>query len=323
MRSSTSNSEPRVGARIATVGAVFALVLVAGTFLLDAVFHKQEYQALAVKALTPDKELLALGSSRVIFGFDPRSYAVPAVSLPANYLDLVHARQLFSMHGEKLPKLRVALIEFDVSTLRYDTDVMNPNGLFDLGYSNVPAWSEWFSGFDHALHKLLAPVFNWRLTPSFYALEKRATSGLEPLAAVPGHIPSRIALAVPEFYAENEVRSTAGELEKAEAGVYAANLAAGAALVESLRARGVTPILLRFPHEPSLRKIYPPEWQDFVAKAYQDLGARLGGGAPPLWDLSGEERFTTEHFRDPDHLNQSGAELLAAILAPKLAPLLN
>ncbi len=320
MRSSTSNSDGR--ARALHVALVLLLVLVGANVLLNALFHKKEYQALAVLALTPDKELLALGSSRVLFGFDPRAYAVPSASLPANYLDLVRARQLFGMYGAKLPRLRVALIEFDTATLRYDTDAMNPNGLYDLGFSTIPTGREWLANFDRSLHKLLAPVFNWRLTPAFYYLQKRTTEGIEPLAAVPGHIPSAVSLAYPDFYAENEVRSTASELAAAKPGVYPANLAAAAGLIQDLRARGVTPVLLRFPHEPSLRKIYPPEWHAFVAQAYQELGRLTPGTPPAFWDLSGEEQFATAHFRDPDHLNQKGAELLARILAPKLAALL-
>lgn len=311
MRSFTSNSD------VWRVGAVLLLVLVAANALLYAVFHRRAYQQMAVEALSPSTELLALGSSRVIFGFDPRAYSVPAVGLPANYLDLVHSERLFAMYGPRLAKLKVALIEFDTATLRYDTDVMNPYGYFDLGFSRIPALDEWLSHFDRAAHKLLAPVFNWRLTPEFMALEKIQFEGFEPTAAVPGHIPSTVTMPFPASYAETEVASTAKELAAMPPAILERNLAAAARLVGSVRAAGVTPILIRFPHEPSLRQVYPKAWSALVAKAHADLEEALGTGVE-LWDFTEDPRFLTEHFRDPDHLNQKGAALLATVLGERL-----
>lgn len=320
MHSSTSNSDLRQ--RAWTVGVCLALVLLLCNALLVAVFHRRGFQALAVESLTTETKLLALGSSRVIFGFDPRAYPVPSVGLAANYLDLKQAARLYAVHAAKLSGLRVVLIEFDTATLRYDTDAMNPYGLADLGLSTLPTADDWLKSPNRALHKLLAPVFNWRLTPAFYALEARTADGIEPVAAVPGHIPSPVSLAFPDFYAENELRSTKAELAAAPASIFEANLASAAILVQALRARGVRPVLLRFPHEPSLRAIYPPQWQDFVARAYAELNRRVGGEALVFWDLSDDARFLTQHFRDPDHLNQAGATLLGELLKPRLMPLL-
>jgi hypothetical protein len=322
MPSSITNSEPLAWQRVVTVGATLLGVLAMCCALLMALFHKPEYQALAVADLTPDKELLAVGSSRVLFGFDPRLYAVPAASLPANYLDLERARAVVELHLAKLPALKVALIEFDTATLRYDTDVFNPNGLFDLGFSRVPPLSEWATHFDRALHKALSPIFAWRLTPAFYRIETRATSGLEPMAAVPGHVPSALVVPLPAAQAATGVTSTREELRAMGPGVYPRNLAAAEALVSVLVARGVKPVLLRFPEEPSLRAIYPKDWTELVTQSYRELAKSLPGPAPAFWDLSEDPAFLSEHFRDPDHLNQAGAEVLATTLAPRLAALL-
>lgn len=325
MLSSISSSE---WARVARVATFLAAVLALGNAVVYAIFHSESYQTMAVKELTPDKEVLVLGSSRVQYGIDARALRHKVVSLPANYENLVYAERLFAIHGERLASfksLRAVVIEVDVATLAFDTDQLNPYGTLDLGTAKIAPFPEWIWHFDRSLHRVLAAVFNWRLTPKFVALWRfRTVESLEPLNAVPGHIPSKISIPYPELSAETEVRSTLKEVSEAPDGTLGANETALVQLVKSARERGLKVLLLRFPLEPALRAQYPADWDNMTNGALTLLKAQGGfDGGVAFLDLTRDARFISNLFRDSDHLNQAGADALAPVLDAALDTLLS
>ena len=314
-----SSERRRTAAVIAVLVAVFGLC----DAVLVIVFHGDTFQTLAVKALTPEKEVLILGSSRVHFGVDTRLLTRPSVALPANYENLVYGETLLHLHQGKLPGLKALVLEVDVATLAFDTDQLNPYGTLDLGISRWSAPTEWARHFDRSLHRALAPEFSWRLTPGFLSLWRvRTIEGLEPLAVAAGHIPSRISVPFPELSADTEVKSTLATIAEAPPGTVTANEKALIRIVDGARAAGLKTLLLRFPLEPALRSRYPKHWDEIVFGALTTLWANGGRDGVGFLDLSRDERFVTAEFRDSDHLNQKGAEALAAILNPALDGLL-
>lgn len=297
--------------------------LVLGNVVLFRVFHEDNFLTMAARNIGPDRSLVFFGSSRLLYGIDPAQYPWPNVSIAANYMDLMSAHELYEVHADRLGGMKLAVIELDVATLTYDTAAMNPYGLLDLGQRKVAPLGAWVRHFDASLHRVLAPIFNWRLTPSFVESHRgRTIAEKEPLDAAPGFIPSTVTMAYPEFHAESDVQTTKEEMAAAGEAVQRRNLDAAVALVTGLRARGVRVILLRFPLEPALRKLYPPEWHELVRGRLLELGRRVGGAEPDFWDYSGDEAFLPEEFRDSDHLNKRGAARLAAVLTPRLQALL-
>lgn len=318
MPSSTSNFK-----RALSVAGLMLATLVLGNVVLYRVFHEDNFLTMAARNIGPDRSLVFFGSSRLLYGIDPAQYPWPNVSIAANYLDLVSARELYEVHADALGGMKVAVVELDVATLTYDTAAMNPYGLLDLGQRQVAPLRDWVRHFDASLHRVLAAIFNWRLTPSFaegYAM--RTIAEKEPLDAAPGFIPSTVTMAYPEFHAASDVQATTEEMAVAGEAVQQRNLDAAVALVTGLRARGVRVVLLRFPLEPALRKLYPPAWHELVQAKHLELGRRVGGAPPELWDYSRDEAFLPEEFRDSDHLNKRGAARLAAVLTPRLQALL-
>lgn len=316
MSSSISSSERRFATLVV---ASLGVTLLAGCWLLVLVFFQRNYQVMAVEALGADTEVLAFGSSRVFFGLDPRKYPRKTVGLDANFLDLACARDLWHLHQDKVPNVRLVLLEFSMATLFYDTRVIAPYGLHPLGLKLWPTPGEFLTDWDGAFRRLLAPIYKWRLTPAYLETHRQILhSPQEPQDAVPGYIPSQVAVVYPDVFAKRKIAQTEEQLKKFGPEVSERNLMAVKALITELNARKTKVALVRFPNEPALRALFPAEWHEKVAAAERELR----GLAYEYWDLTNEDAFVTTDFRDPDHLNEKGATKLAELLTPKLEALL-
>jgi hypothetical protein len=309
-------------ARAALVLASLAATVVLGLTLLKALFYERNFQRLAVEALSPETEVLALGSSRVFYGVNPALYPRKTVSLAGNYLDCRAAMELWELHAARVPNVRLVVLELDLVSLALDARVLAPEALYPLGIAGWPTLADALASPDKALRRLLLPIFRWRLTPAYVDKHERIMhSPHEPQTTVAGHVPSDLVVGAPAFYAERKVRQGEEILAKFGEETKRTNAAALLELARAVARRGARLALLRFPLAPDLRTVYPEAWHREVARAEADLAQRLaaeGLARPVYWDLTLDERFTTPEFRDPDHLNSHGAAELARVLAPLL-----
>lgn len=324
MSSSTSNSKERRAILALALGAAVTLAAVTAgaAALLTKVFHRPNWKTMAVAALSPSTRTLFMGSSTFYFGLDPRLYP-DSVNLSTNYASCRVMQDLWHAHAAKVPGVRLVVLEMNLSTFFYDTAHLDVNGLADVGLDTAPRLADFRADFDAATHRMLRPIFAWRLTPYFFEeFAYRMADDGEPKHLVPGYIPSSLKLAIPAAYAEREVEKAKKHLEGFGRMHYGENVAACASLVRQLMEKGIKVTFLRMPRDAELRKVYPSAWDAQVEGAYGDLAARIKPRVVPVQDDRAFADLTSEHFRDPDHLNAEGAQRLATHLSPLLTSLL-
>jgi hypothetical protein len=304
--------------RLIPLGLLFLLLLGAGMGLLHAVFHFDNFQVQAVKALGPDTRIVGIGSSRMFFGIDPRRMPGGYMSLAANYLDMSGAERIWLEHAAKMPHVKLAVIEFGMSTLYYDMQVLSPQALQPLGLDVTPIPADFVLRFDQAVRMLLAPIFRWRLTPGFYRYARRMSYDPdEPMDQVAGHVPSKLRLAQPELYAERKVAQTREHLTRFKDDTFERNFQALLRLLNALDAKGIQVLFVRFPKERHVWPLYDPAWDQNVKDAYAAVWG--AGSKRAFFDLSRDPQYATGDFRDPDHLNHAGSQKLSAYLASWIA----
>jgi hypothetical protein len=293
-------------------GLASASLLVLANVLLVTFYDAPNWKTKAVEALSPELEVLNLGSSRVYFGIDPEKLGRPAMNLAANYLDAVHMERLWEVHGPRLTGLQAVTIEMEIVSLHYDTLRHDAKGLRDLGLDLTPGALDFLEDFDGALRRLLYPVFTWRLTPRFHALHaEKLAAPEEPTAQRAGFVPSTLSVSFAEVYARREIEKARREMQGEGEAVFARNEAALGRLIGHLNARGLVPWLVRYPLHPAARPIYPKDWNERASEVLKRLEA---GHRFHFLDLSAMEGLEDGDFRDPDHLNAAGAAKLSAHL---------
>lgn len=307
--------------RIAVMVMLFTALLFGGMGVLHLVFHFENFQVQAVKALGPQTSVVGIGSSRMFFGVDPRRMPKGYMTLAANYLDMSGALRIWREHEAKMPAVRLVVLEFGISTLYYDMEVLSPQALQPLGLDVMPEPMDFVLRFDHAVRLLLAPIFRWRLTPFFYNYARKMSFDPdEPMNEVAGHVPSKVRLAQPALFAQRKVDQTKEHLARFSGAVFQKNFNALLALLNRLDDKGIKVIFVRFPKERHVWTHYDPEWDQNVRDAYAAVWG--AGGKREFFDLSRDSQFETGDFRDPDHLNREGAQKLSAYLASKIADVL-
>lgn len=310
---------PAISRSVLAVMAMSIGCFVLAPLVLHAVFFTSNFQSRAVAALGPGTETLAIGSSRVFFGLDPRPFEGRLVNLAADYLDLSAAEELWRAHVAKVPGARTLVLEFGMATLRYDMRTLEPYACYHLGLTGLPPLAYFVESFDAAVHRTLAPFFKWRLTPLFLRIHRDLTTGtLEPFDAVPGFVPTEVEYKPDGLVAERRQAKAVRQLAAQDPAVYRRNLAAGKSLIADANAKGWRVLLLRFPKAPDARPLYLKEWDEFVTDARAELERDDRKLRFEWLDLSRDERFEAPDFRDPDHLNRRGAAKLAGILAARL-----
>ncbi len=318
MTSSIFNSK-RAGLSLAAGLVLFVATFCLAHRTLEILYFRPNFQSMAVATLGDATEVLVLGSSRVFFGVDPSRFDGKLTNLAADYLDLSTAEELWRLHEGRVPLLRTLVLEFGLATLRYDTRTLEPYACYHLGLSGIPPWPMFLESFDAAVHRTLSVFFKWRLTPLFWSLDRSmANSTLEPLAAQPGFVPTEVSFSGDERVAGRRQQKTIDQLASQDPAVFARNLEAAKRLIADANRRGVNVKLLRFPKSPAGRKLYLAAWDDVVDGAVKSLTSDVRSLRFEMIDMSRDERFLTEDFRDPDHLNRHGAARLSALLAPRL-----
>jgi len=278
--------------------------------LLRAIFDRPNWKTMAVAHLaTHPPELLFLGSSVFYYGVDPRHFARPTANLSGSYLSFSAMHELWETHEAKLASVKTVVLELNHSALSYDTWALAQKDLIDLGLDPTPAPRDFVRSFDASVHRVFWPFFTWRLTPLFHREWLfRLGDAEEPLDAVPGFVPSKLSMGVPELYAQREVEKAERMFAKIDPAIEAANRATGRLLVAKLQGSGRKVVLARFPQSAALRKIYPAGWTARLDAAAKEFGASV-------LDLTALPGFEELDFRDPDHLNEKGAAKLAAHLS--------
>lgn len=310
---------------VASLLLALALTLMVCFAILRVVFERPDFQTMATMALSPETEILAIGSSRVFFGIDPRAYPQRLVGLAANYLDYASAERLWLRYEARLPKLKLLLLEFDGVNIKFDTSMLDAYGLRRLGVEPELTWSHFCRDFDGSMHKILWPFFRWRLTPEFLRTEEQVIGGaLEPHDLVPGFIPSKEVQAYSEVVTQSKILQADEQIATqggpdGQRGIEERNYQALKRLLEILWQKQSPTLLVRFPLAPKARSLIPER----IDRVAEDVRLRLGRELAPrrfaelkIIDLSRDETFVSEEFRDPDHLNERGAQRLAQILAP-------
>jgi hypothetical protein len=299
---------------------VIAAVLFGSLRLLVAVYDRPNWASMGAQALDASTRIVAMGSSRIFFGLDPRQMPRATVNLSVNYLDGVSMRRLWRQYRDRVPNVDTVIAELCVVNLKFDTMRINPKGLRDLGVDIVPGPRDFLTHFEGAVRRLLLPVFTWRLTPEFYRMNAALDApGREPMAAVPGFVPTTVRMAFPEDFGRRRVAYFQREMQAFRDDVVAANIDAYKAMIGELNAAGKRVVLIRFPIYQPVYHLYPTDWVAEIDRTLKALRAD-----PTLkfefWDEHAYQGVTPELFRDPEHLNAAGAGAFTRYVAARLGP---
>jgi len=297
---------------------VIAVVVIGSLRLLEVIYQRPNWATMAVASLGDTTEILAMGSSRIFFGLDPRVMQRPTSNLSVNYLDAQSMRQLWRQYAARLPNAKTVIAELCVVNLKFETLKINPAGLKDLGIAITPGPADFVTSFDSAVRRLLLPIFLWRLTPHFYRESRYSgAENLEPTAVVPGFVPSRVRMAYPEAFAKRRVAYFQHEMQAFRADIVDANIVAYRDLIATLNAAGKRVVLVRFPIYQPVYQYYPADWNAQIDRALAELRQD-----PALtfefWDEHAYQGINAEEFRDPEHLNAAGAAKFTKYLADRL-----
>lgn len=307
-----------------TVAAALFAVLVASWLVLRPWNERTNHMLMAVQSLSPQTEVLVLGTSHVDCGIDPSGIDVPLVNLSGIATNYVCLEGVAEAHLDRLPGLRLVVIEADVFPLRYDTlavldrnytlllDLAPSVSVMDVGWKEkVLLWKE----------QLL--LYN-PLTGPFMAREKAVLSIVEDRAQRRLLAPDTGAAEIsPGFRAFEQVMSSANDgrvkantHERESSHNVAANVEANTdalvRIIEAILDRGLTAILLRLPHHSTYRSHRSAEMKEQYDEAIHGIVERfapaVADGRLRVWDMENTIGLTNQDFYDGDHLNGSGAK---------------
>jgi hypothetical protein len=267
-------------------------------------------RTLAVQALSPATEAIFLGNSVVEAAIDSTLYPRPVMALPMANGNWEVDELILNRHAPGLPGLRQVVLQLDTTCLAWDRlgITLDFGAFHELGIPLQeiprPAWWRWRQRVVE--HPWVYPLlFGERLTPRQLLWEPRY--GSVSARPEPGYIPLRGVLTEADR-AAYFARPVAMEPRQPE--VLERNQAALFRMIDLLRARGVEPVLLRYPSRGGYAFFRAPEWDDALAAVGRNLAARPGG-SPRVIDLADDPSFATADFRDTVHLNRAGAAKLA------------
>ena len=294
------------------ITVAFACVLAAGWLAKSTVrpqqamtnIHRAAYESLSHKT-----QILAVGSSRVYHGIDPREFRVLATNSTMGGANFQIQEVLLRHALDRAPNVRFVLLEFGYVPLesygkydyRGDYAGLLDQGvqLDDLGLS----WREYFKAYvDHP------PLFRYRFTPEVWIVHRRPViPGFSPSERI---MPSDEAIACNDRIATETRNSAHCPLSPSE--LISLNRLALLRIVSLLRARGIPFALVDFPMHPLVPRIREYSHSPAYLETLQMLQANAGG--VEHWDLSLCEFLSEKEFSDEDHLNKHGARKLTQYL---------
>jgi len=311
------------------LAAAAALTLVGCWLLLRPWTARRSQATEAARLLSPDTQVLALGTSHV-WALDPRRIDLAYVGLTApicNYLCLEGA---LAGHLEQLQGLEVLLLELDMVPLEFDSFrsyQSDYSPFLDMLPSVLRLHAPWTLKYTLWRERLLkhepwlAPFFSLR-KPTLKNLARgdRNWDEEEGQITLPGYI-NFDSIMTPENDGRFKVESHGREIEGVTQRIRDANRDALQRILAAALARGVQPVLVRFPHHASYWEAQPPAWEVAVEQAYAAVQERFGARVP-FWDYGSSPEAPAELFRNGDHLNDQGAGLFTPLLMARVEALL-
>ena len=273
--------------------------------------HPASHRAPELAGMSPDTEVLVLGSSHmaagVVAGRMRRPAAVAAFGA-MNYecMELVADQAL-----RRAPHAAVVAIECDVLPLRMDS-ILHYNGDFSMLYALGVRLRDMPRGFYWKLKQALREsralypfFFMPRMTPRGILWNDRWRDALR--RDRESRAFARDRTEEPRLNPNNDgwvvVAYHRADMTPDHS---AANHAALRRLMRRLRAEGRQIALVRLPHHATYLQAQPEEWVRQVRALAKELQADFPGTA--LLDLFAGDGFGDEDFMDGHHLNRQGAE---------------
>lgn len=274
-------------------------------------------RTMAVRALSPDTDVLVSGTSRVERGIDPRLFGVKVVNLSSGGLSYLTMKPLIIRAIKCAPGTRLVVIEFDIFLLKGE-GLINER-LFELG---VPM-RDWPMSCKDRMWYILkngGPLSAMpRIDVEYYTQSIRANGRPPPNAN--GYNPYTFFRDLTADGADGQYGATKylymhrNELTSSLDG---ANVRALLYLLHWLDERNIRWALVTLPHLQGWISGQPDEWESSVENALRSVQAAYPGGPFRYWDASSELGLDRPHFHDGLHLNRSGVEIFDRALDGKI-----
>lgn len=268
----------------------------------------------AREALSESTEVIFAGSSHVLLGIRPDLLSVEAVNIAGPGWDYRTLEAAVRANLERVPNLKLAVIELDPLPMRIDTPTVQRGHcealrVWGISPQEVPCRDLLVEeGALGELARWLVPLP--RLTPySIWERVERRLVGPEGsrtpvreegfLSVGEGskHGPSRVRWIERRFMRKHTRR----------------NRAALGRLTGMLLQHDVKVVLLRMPHHASFTDNLPPKWVRELELAARRMRFNMEARIP-IWDYEQRGDFSEGDFMDSVHLNAVGAKKLSARL---------
>jgi hypothetical protein len=307
---------------LGTLAIVIAVALLAVVVKLNArsvLLNEQLYPTPEIDSLSDATRILTFGSSHVAFGVNPMLFSQPAMNLGVDGQDYIIEDRLVEKALDLVPRLDVAIVEFDVVLLARTVERGNDRrrfyrmglAIWDLDQPDT-LWERirrnwiWFMGPD---------LIYERLTPrDLWDHRKPETSTL-----APGHRPKYGRIPA-NYDGLPRVRAHLKQHRDSKAD-YRVNLRALHTTIERIRARNIAVVLVHWPHHRSYWEHWPPEFERILQPSLVEVEERWlkdAGSGVQYWDYGRSWRFRDENFIDSNHLNHVGAGRFTRLLDRRL-----
>ncbi|MFT5121909.1 MAG: hypothetical protein ACI9TH_000027 [Kiritimatiellia bacterium] len=300
---------------------------------------KTNHLTAAIEHLSPETELMFLGSSHMAAGINPSYFdkEVANISLNAGNYEVLEI--LFKSHIEKMPNLKYVILEADNTCLALDR-LNETRDFVELNYlggdlAHYPKSDSWKS-FQRIINQdgIYPVLFYNRLTPYEYVYKRKLAytreersrinqqkhAGLaempdwpfnrkEPGKPVPGHSP--------HMHVMNQERMDRIDGITFNDPVFWDRVERNSVALERLLARidehKVQPIFFRFPYTYAYHRWNTPEWEEVDQAMMAYLKERYNDRFV-FWEIPQKPYFELSDFSDSQHLNKWGAIKMSTYL---------
>lgn len=305
---------------------LLVLVAVLGLKVPELVYGKYGYKqetrsTAAVAALSPETQVLFIGSSHVQWGIRPERYSLNVMNLAGPVQNYACAERLVEKHIGRVPNLKVAVIELDEVPL-----IANTLAALDKDFR--PLLELGLSPYDLPTHNVLTklkaalyPILTLpRVTPIELISNRTVKHPALPTQYFAAGYVYTEAVMAPDYNPKPRLLGYTWAAQDRH--MVQQNLQALQRMIDLLRSRGITVVLLRLPHHALYRRNRPAVLRAQVDLIKRSVNRRYSADRQLLiWDLGDAHGFEIHDFFDAEHLNVSGANKLALILDSKLRAL--
>lgn len=252
-------------------------------------------------------EILVLGDSHASIGINPDSFVRKGFNLSNVGQDFYYDAQLMYKYLDRLKKLKTVIISVSDFSFWYRLSDSPENFRVSLynWFWDIPPESPKFDWGQHSKILLYSPRASLQYTLQGFHVDlvpNRTASGWEPPTS--------------EGYwrfVTNEMGENRSALRRSQVHKhnFEPNLATLTALVKNLDKRKIQMVFVIPPTHQTYYTYSNKEWHDETAVVI----TRLANQYHSKWfDYFKDDRFVTEDFYDPDHLNRLGAQKFSEIL---------